>query len=84
MGKTATHALVFAQLYTPDGECHGMHNFVVPLRDTVTLEPYPGITVGDMGRKIALNAIPNGYVGFVNLFYFVSIFCCLATQLELG
>ena len=29
MGKTATHAVVFAQLYTPGGQCHGLHPFLV-------------------------------------------------------
>lgn len=29
MGKTATHAVVFAQLYMPDGRCHGLHSFLV-------------------------------------------------------
>lgn len=29
MGKTATHAVVYAQLYTPGGQCHGLHPFVV-------------------------------------------------------
>lgn len=29
MGKTATHAVVFAQLYTPGGQCHGLHPFIV-------------------------------------------------------
>ncbi len=29
LGKTATHSVVFAQLYTPDGQCHGLHSFVV-------------------------------------------------------
>ena len=28
LGKTATHALVYAQLYTPDGTCHGLHKYV--------------------------------------------------------
>lgn len=32
LGKTATHAVVFAQLYTPDGVCHGLHSFIVPVR----------------------------------------------------
>lgn len=32
LGKTATHAAVYAQLYTPDGLCHGMHIFIVPIR----------------------------------------------------
>lgn len=32
LGKTATHAVVYAQLYTPDKACHGLHSFVVPVR----------------------------------------------------
>ena len=28
LGKTATHAVVYAQLYTPDGTCHGLHRLV--------------------------------------------------------
>jgi hypothetical protein len=29
MGKTATHAVVFAQLHMPGGQCHGLHAFLV-------------------------------------------------------
>ncbi|XP_048461423.1 peroxisomal acyl-coenzyme A oxidase 3-like [Rhincodon typus] len=29
MGKTATHAVVFAQLETPNGVCQGLHSFIV-------------------------------------------------------
>lgn len=32
LGKTATHAVVFAQLYMPDGQCHGLHSFLVQVR----------------------------------------------------
>jgi acyl-CoA oxidase len=32
LGKSATHSAVYAQLYTPDGVCHGLHIFVVPIR----------------------------------------------------
>ena len=28
LAKTATHASVFAQLYTADGECKGLHTFL--------------------------------------------------------
>ncbi|CAG9862004.1 unnamed protein product [Phyllotreta striolata] len=63
LGKQCTHALLFAQLYTK-GECHGLHAFVVPIRDPATLQPYPGILVGDMGEKIGLHGIDNGFVMF--------------------
>ncbi|XP_074251923.1 peroxisomal acyl-coenzyme A oxidase 3 isoform X4 [Saimiri boliviensis] len=29
MGKTATHAVVFAQLHVPGGQCHGLHPFII-------------------------------------------------------
>lgn len=64
LAKTASHGLVFAQLYTPDGACHGLHCFIVPLRDPRTLQTFPGITIMDMGHKIGLNGIDNGVMMF--------------------
>lgn len=60
VGIGATTAVVYAQLYTPDGVCHGLHSFVVDIRDKRTLKPFAGVTVGDMGEKIGLNGIDNG------------------------
>lgn len=66
LGKTATHGIVYAQLYTPDKKCHGLNAFVVPLRDPKTLMNYPGVTIGDLGEKISLNGIDNGFIIFTN------------------
>ena len=67
MGHSATHGLVYAQLITPDGQNHGLHGFVVPLRDRMSMLPYPGVFIGDMGPKIGFNSIENGFAVFKNV-----------------
>lgn len=53
LAKTATMAVVFAQLYT-GGKKQGVHAFVIQVKDKKTMEPLPGVTIGDCGLKIGL------------------------------
>uniref|UniRef100_A0A6E8W2A1 Acyl-coenzyme A oxidase n=1 Tax=Anopheles coluzzii TaxID=1518534 RepID=A0A6E8W2A1_ANOCL len=64
LAKSCTDMIVWAQLYTADGACHGVSAFVVPIRDRYTLQPLPGLLVGDLGEKAGLNGVDNGFVLF--------------------
>ncbi|XP_021067401.1 peroxisomal acyl-coenzyme A oxidase 1 isoform X1 [Mus pahari] len=65
LGKTSNHAIVLAQLIT-QGECYGLHAFVVPIREIGTHKPLPGITVGDIGPKFGYEEMDNGYLKMDN------------------
>ncbi|XP_049899510.1 peroxisomal acyl-coenzyme A oxidase 1 isoform X1 [Epinephelus moara] len=66
LGKTSNHAIVLAQLYT-QGNCHGLHAFIVPIRDMDTHVPLPGIVVGDIGPKFGFNEVDNGFLKLENV-----------------
>ncbi|XP_063332619.1 peroxisomal acyl-coenzyme A oxidase 1 isoform X2 [Pelmatolapia mariae] len=66
LGKTSNHAIVLAQLYTL-GNCHGLHAFIVPIRDINTHLPLPGIVVGDIGPKFGFNEVDNGFLKLENV-----------------
>ncbi len=65
IGNAARHAqvaVVFAQLVTAD-ESHGVHAFVVPIRDEGGA-PMPGVRIADDGLKLGLNGVDNGRLWF--------------------
>ncbi|MGB0121015.1 MAG: acyl-CoA dehydrogenase [Solirubrobacterales bacterium] len=65
IGNAAKHgkaAVVFAQLMIED-EQHGVHAFVVPIRDE-NGEPLDGVTIEDCGQKLGLNGVDNGRLYF--------------------
>ena len=60
IGNAAAHAelaVVFAQLEV-DGEGHGVHAFVVPIR--ATARSCAGVRIEDDGLKMGLNGVDNG------------------------
>ncbi|XP_008056715.1 peroxisomal acyl-coenzyme A oxidase 2 [Carlito syrichta] len=61
LGRTATHALVQAQLIC-SGAPQGMHAFIVPIRSLEDHTPLPGITVGDIGPKMDFDQTDNGFL----------------------
>ncbi|XP_068582874.1 peroxisomal acyl-coenzyme A oxidase 1-like [Cebidichthys violaceus] len=66
LGKTSNHAIVLAQLYT-QGNFHGLHAFIVPIRDMDTHVPLPGIVVGDIGPKFGFSEVDNGFLKLENV-----------------
>ncbi|XP_055529883.1 probable peroxisomal acyl-coenzyme A oxidase 1 [Wyeomyia smithii] len=66
LGHTANYCIVIAQLYSK-GHCHGIHPFIVQLRDEETHMPLPGITIGEIGNKLGMNGVNNGFLGFKNV-----------------
>lgn len=67
LGRTATHAVVIAQLLLPSEKdqrlvSYGPHPFIVRVRDQTTHQPPSSIVVGDIGPKY-------GYVCYSNFSY---------------
>uniref|UniRef100_A0A672UVA5 Acyl-coenzyme A oxidase n=1 Tax=Strigops habroptila TaxID=2489341 RepID=A0A672UVA5_STRHB len=66
MGRSATHAVVFAQLDI-QGKCYGVHPFIVQIRSLWDHSLCPGITAGDIGPKMNFDHIDNGYLMLQNV-----------------
>ena len=65
IGNAALHgkmATVFAKLMINDKD-YGVSTFIVPLRDDEG-KTLPGISIADCGRKMGLNGVDNGLIGF--------------------
>ncbi len=68
IGNAACHgraAVVFAQLWV-EGECHGVHALVVPIRDE-SGNLCDGVRIEDCGEKMGLNGVDNGRIWFENV-----------------
>lgn len=57
----ATHALVMARLVS-NGKFHGVKPFFFAIRDTNTMEPLPGVEIGDVGPKMGMMSKDNGFM----------------------
>jgi acyl-CoA oxidase len=66
LGVHCTHSALFAQLII-NGKKHGLHAFLVPIRDPTTFKPLPGVEVGDIGPKQGFSTKDNGYVLISNM-----------------
>ncbi|KFO91755.1 Peroxisomal acyl-coenzyme A oxidase 2, partial [Buceros rhinoceros silvestris] len=66
MGRSATHTVVFAQLYI-EGKCYGVHPFIVQIRSLQDHSLCPGITAGDIGPKMNFEHIDNGFLMLQNV-----------------
>jgi acyl-CoA oxidase len=79
LGRTATHAIVVAQLLLPQNlppnldepdddsikyTSHGPHPFLLRIRDEKTHQPLEGIVIGDIGPKYGYTSMDNGYMLF--------------------
>ena len=67
LGRTATHAVVVAQLLLPTRaqgalESQGPHQFIVQVRDKETHQPPASIVVGDIGPKYGYAPMDNAYM----------------------
>lgn len=64
--QTSNMAIVGANLIVK-GKNHGIHMFVVKIRNSKTHDLMPGINISDCGDKMGLNGIDNGMVFFRNV-----------------
>lgn len=64
--QTANMAVVAANLIVK-GVDYGIHFFAVEIRDRVSHNLLPGVTLGDCGEKMGMNGVDNGFLAFRGL-----------------
>lgn len=64
--QSATYCSVFAQLIVK-GKKYGTKTFIVPLREPKQFTLLPGVSIGDIGKKMGRDGIDNGYIQFTNV-----------------
>jgi len=67
LGRTSNHAMVIARMIDGNGVDRGMHNFLVQTRSMKDHSLMPGVVCGDIGPKIGLNNMDNGFARFDNV-----------------
>ncbi|ORY85676.1 acyl-CoA dehydrogenase/oxidase [Protomyces lactucae-debilis] len=63
LGKTATHAIVQTKLII-HGKDHGLHPFLIQIRDLKTHKVLPNLEIHDIGPKLGSESMDNGYMRF--------------------
>lgn len=63
LGLCSNYALVIAQLKIA-GKNYGPHAFFVQVRDLSTHKVLDGVEIGDIGPKMGMNHLDNGYLKF--------------------
>ncbi|KAM7341954.1 acyl-coenzyme A oxidase 1-like [Cochliomyia hominivorax] len=66
LGHICNYCIVVAQLFI-DAINKGIQMFVLQVRDEETHMPLPGIHIGEIGKKIGINGINNGFLGLKNV-----------------
>ncbi|KAH7354967.1 acyl-CoA dehydrogenase/oxidase C-terminal [Rhexocercosporidium sp. MPI-PUGE-AT-0058] len=88
LGRTASHAIVIAQLLLPDSfsapsgfKNYGPHAFVVQVRDMKIHQPLP-VAVGDINAKYGYTTMDNAYCLFDNFRIPHSAFLCRYSKVD--
>ncbi|CCH62979.1 hypothetical protein TBLA_0I03240 [Henningerozyma blattae CBS 6284] len=63
---SATHSVAYCRLIV-NGKDYGVKTFVVPLRNITTFDLLPGISIGDLGKKMGRDGIDNGWIQYKNV-----------------